>query len=197
MKTKRRTYLLIGLLLFLFSGIWAFKKFNFNSEYTVGQPLDSLNAVYVYYNGGVNNVTDRNLTADNYNLGLKYQCVEFVKRYYYEHFKHKMPDSYGHAKDFFDAELKDGQKNEKRDLTQYSNPSTSKPKIDDLLIYSGTIFNRFGHVAIVSNVTNNTIEIIQQNPGPFSKSREVFSIIEKDGKWIIDNNRILGWLRKE
>jgi surface antigen len=197
MKTKRRTYLLIGLLLFLFSGIWAFKKFNFNSEYTVGQPLDSLNGVYVYYNGGVNNVTDRNLTADNYNLGLKYQCVEFVKRYYYEHFKHKMPDSYGHAKDFFDAELKDGQKNEKRDLTQYSNPSTSKPKIDDLLIYSGTIFNRFGHVAIVSNVTNNTIEIIQQNPGPFSKSREVFSIIEKDGKWIIDNNRILGWLRKE
>lgn len=197
MKTKCRTYLLIGLLLFLFSGIWAFKKFNFNSEYTVGQPLDSLNGVYVYYNGGVNNVTDRNLTADNYNLGLKYQCVEFVKRYYYEHFKHKMPDSYGHAKDFFDAELKDGQKNKKRDLTQYSNPSTSKPKVDDLLIYSGTIFNRFGHVAIVSNVTDNTIEIIQQNPGPFSKSREVFSIIEKDSKWIIDNSRILGWLRKE
>ncbi|MCC9073043.1 CHAP domain-containing protein [Flavobacterium sp. F-65] len=197
MKTKRWTYFLIGLLLFLFSGIWAFKKFNFNSEYTIGQPLDSLNGICVYYNGGVNNVTDRNLTADNYNLGLKYQCVEFVKRYYYEHFNHKMPDSYGHAKDFFNAELSDGQKNEKRDLTQYTNPSTSKPKVDDLLIYSGTIFNRFGHVAIVSNVTDNEIEIIQQNPGPFSKSREVFPLLKKEGKWTIDNDRILGWLRKE
>lgn len=197
MKTKRWTYFLIGLLLFLFSGIWAFKKFNFNSEHTIGQPLDSLNGICVYYNGGVNNVTDRNLTADNYNLGLKYQCVEFVKRYYYEHFNHKMPDSYGHAKDFFNEKLSDGQKNEKRNLIQYTNPSSSKPKVNDLLIYSGTIFNRFGHVAIVSNVTANEIEIIQQNPGPFSKSRETFSLTEKEGKWTINNDRILGWLRKE
>ncbi|MCV9928469.1 CHAP domain-containing protein [Flavobacterium sp. LS1R49] len=197
MKTKRWLFLLIGLSIFLFSGIWAFKKFNFNSSHTIGQPLDSINGICVYYNGGVNNVTDRNLTEDNYNLGLKYQCVEFVKRYYYEHFNHKMPDSYGHAKDFFDDKLSDGQKNEKRDLTQYTNSSTSKPKVDDLLIYSGTIFNRFGHVAIVSNVADNSIEIIQQNPGPFSKSREVFSLIEKEGKWTIANNRILGWLRKE
>lgn len=44
---------------------------------------------------------------------------------------------------------------------------------------------------------DNEIEIIQQNPGPFSKSREVFSLIQKEGKWIINNDRILGWLRKE
>ncbi|MBX7183048.1 MAG: CHAP domain-containing protein, partial [Bacteroidia bacterium] len=155
---KRWTYLLIGLLILSFGGLWTFKKFNFNTDFSVGQQVDSLNGVYVYYNGGVDNVTGRNTTADGYNLGLKYQCVEFVKRYYYEHLKHKMPDSYGHAKDFFDNTLKDGQKSKKRDLTQYTNPSNTKPKVDDLLIFDGTTFNKYGHVAIVSNVTEKELE---------------------------------------
>jgi surface antigen len=197
LKIKRWTYLLIGLLILSFSGIWTFKKFDFNTDFSVGQQIDSLNGVYVYYNGGVDNVTGRNTTADGYNLGLKYQCVEFVKRYYYEQLKHKMPDSYGHAKDFFDKTLKDGQKSNKRDLNQYTNPSNKKPKVDDLLIFDGTTFNKYGHVAIISNVTETEIEIIQQNPGLFSKSRERFALDNKDGKWEIKNTRILGWLRKE
>lgn len=49
-----------------------------------------------------------------YNIGLKYQCVKFVKRYYYEHLNHKMPDSYGHEKDFFDNTIADGQLNKKQ-----------------------------------------------------------------------------------
>jgi hypothetical protein len=61
----------------------------------------------VYYNGGVANVVGRNVSVDGYNLGLKYQCVEFVKRYYYQHLGHKMPDTYGHAKDFFDRNVAD------------------------------------------------------------------------------------------
>ncbi len=196
MKIKRWTYLLIGLFILSFGGLWTFKKFNFNTNFFVGQQIDSLNGVYVYYNGGVDNVTARNTTTDGYNLGLKYQCVEFVKRYYYEHLKHKMPDSYGHAKDFFENNLKDGNKNNKRDLTQYTNPSNTKPKVDDLLIFDGTIFNKYGHVAIISNVTDKEIEIIQQNPGPYSKSREIFILENKNGNWEIKNKRILGWLRK-
>ncbi|WP_268847264.1 CHAP domain-containing protein [Flavobacterium aestivum] len=196
MKIKRSYYIIIICIAFCFSGIWAFKKFNFNTAYTIGQPLDSLNGVKVYYNGGVDNVSERTLTKDNYNLGLKYQCVEFVKRYYYERFHHKMPDSYGHAKDFYDDELSDGAKNQKRDLIQYHNPSKSKPKVEDLIVLSGTIFNRFGHVAIISKVTDNEIEIIQQNPGPFGKSRETYLLKKEIGNWKIDNDRILGWLRK-
>ena len=165
-------------------------------KYYVGQPIDSLNGVNVYFNGEVDNVSGRNLTKDNYNLGLKYQCVEFVKRYYYEHLLHKMPDSYGHAKDFYNDTLKDGDINAKRNLTQYSNPSQSKPKIDDLIVFSGTTFNKYGHVAIVSNVEEDEVEIIQQNPGPFINSRESFPLAKQDEKWKIDNHRILGWLRK-
>jgi surface antigen len=180
-----------------FAGLWSFKKYNFNTDFSVGQQIDSLNGVYVYYNGGVDNVSGRNTTIDGYNLGLKYQCVEFVKRYYYEHLNHKMPDSYGHAKDFFDYALNDGEKNNKRALTQYTNPSSTKPKVNDLLIFDGSIFNSYGHVAIISSVTDREIEIIQQNPGPFSKSRERFLLSNKSGRWEIENKRILGWLRKD
>lgn len=197
LKNKRWAYSLLGLIILILGGLWSFKKFNFNTDFSVGQKIDSLNGVYVYYNGSVDHVSGRNKTADGYNLGLKYQCVEFVKRYYYEYLKHKMPNGYGNAKDFFDKTLHDGQKSKKRDLYQYTNPSNTKPKISDLLIFNGTTYNKYGHVAIISNVTEKEIEIIQQNPGPFSKSRVTFALDNKNGKWKINNKRILGWLRKD
>ena len=108
-----------------------------------------------------------------------------------------MPDSYGHAISFYDKNLSDGELNKQRNLIQYSNPSTSKPKESDLIIMDGTLFNKYGHVAIISKVTDIGIEIIQQNPGPFSPSRETFDLRRtKDDKWKIDNKRVLGWLRK-
>ena len=195
-KEIKKGIIAIVLMTLFFGGSWAFKKFNFNPKYEVGQKLDSLNGVYVYYNGGVNNVTERNTAPDGYNLGLKYQCVEFVKRYYYEYLHHKMPDAYGHAKSFFDEKLADSTFNESRGLRQFSNPSHSRPAVSDLVVYSGTFFNKYGHVAIVSKVTATSVEIIQQNPGPFGTSRETYDLKHVDGKWEIQHSRIKGWLRK-
>jgi len=183
-------------LVFVIGILIASKKVNLNPTMKVGQKIDSLNNVYVYFNGVTDNINGRNLSKDGYNFGLKYQCVEFVKRYYYKELNHKMPDSYGHAISFYNKDLRDGQNNSQRNLTQYSNPSISKPKVNDLLVYSETIFNKYGHVSIISRVTENEIEIIQQNPGSFSSSREVLKIIKVNNLWKIDNNRILGWLRK-
>lgn len=180
-----------------FVGIKVFKNFNFNSSHTVGEQIDSLNGVSVFYNGAVGHVAGRNTAPDGYNLGLKYQCVEFVKRYYYEYLNHKMPDSYGHAKDFFDKSLKDGAKNKRRNLTQYTNSSKTKPEANDLVVFDGTVLNQYGHVAIISEVRDNKIEIVQQNSGPSGKSRETFTLNNKNGSWQIENDRILGWLRKE
>jgi surface antigen len=163
---------------------------------SVGDPVDSLHGVVVYYNGSVGNVSERNVSKDGYNLGLKYQCVEFVKRYYYERLNHKMPDSYGHAKDFFDHALADGEINKRRNLVQFTNPSKSKPEPDDLLVYAESKHNSYGHVAIIARVEGHEIEIIQQNPGAFNSSRARFQLINKNGTWKIANDRILGWLRK-
>lgn len=193
--SKQRALLALLLLCMGFLALHFGKRINLNTSRTVGEKIDSLNGVFVYYNGGVDHVGGRNLTPDNYNLGLQYQCVEFVKRYYFQHLNHRMPNTYGHAKDFFDPTIKDGQKNEARDLLQFSNPSHSKPLPNDIVVFSGTILNRFGHVAIVSSTTDNTVEIIQQNPGPFQPSRKTFPLLKIGNTWKIDNNNIVGWLR--
>lgn len=174
----------------------SFSQADNNTSLRVGQVVDSLNGVAVYYNGNVGHTAGRNTTKDGYNLGLKYQCVEFVKRYYYEHLSHQMPDSYGHAKSFFDRRLDDGVLNKARNLIQYKNGSKTKPRPDDLLVFDATAFNPYGHVAIVSQVDHDEIEIIQQNPGPAAKSRVKFNLHRKNGKWVIGNERLLGWLRK-
>jgi hypothetical protein len=54
MKFNRLIFFLIGLILIGFLGYKAYYKFNFN--YSVGQRIDSLNGVFVYYNGGVSHV---------------------------------------------------------------------------------------------------------------------------------------------
>lgn len=177
------------------SGYLVATRANLNPNRTTGQIVDSLDGVYVYYNGGVGQTHGRNLAADGYNIGLKYQCVEFVKRYYYEHYSHKMPDSYGHAKDFFDSAVADGKISTRRNLIQYTNPSASKPQKGDLLVYGPTTGNPYGHVAIVAGVSSDKVEVIQQNPGPTASSRVWFGLGNEGGRWKIGNDRIMGWLR--
>ncbi|MHA7944678.1 CHAP domain-containing protein [Formosa sp. 3Alg 14/1] len=195
MKLKPRDIFILITMIIVLGGIIIYGLKYSKANSTLGEKVDSLNGVSVYYNGAMNNVSGRNTTADGYNLGLKYQCVEFVKRYYYEHYKHRMPDSYGHAKSFFNPNIKDGNKNKQRDLIQYSNPSISRPEVGDLVVYSGNLFNKYGHVSIISKVSNNTIEVIQQNVG--TTTRTSFPLKQQGNMWNIDNQRILGWLRKQ
>jgi surface antigen len=153
--------------------------------------IDTFNNVPVYLHQGKNS---RHKALDGYNYGLEWQCVEFVKRYYYDHLNHKMPNTFGHAKNFYIRVLKDGQKNTARNLTQYANKSKSQPRVNDLLIMDGHTFNKYGHVAIVSKVSDKEIEIVQQNVGRMS--RATFKLIHKNGVWEIENHLLLGWLRK-
>jgi hypothetical protein len=128
----------------------------------------------VYLHEGRSN---RHSASDGYNYSLEWQCVEFVKRYYYDHLKHKMPNIFGHAKNFYQPGLKDGQRNTERNLLQFTNKSKSKPKVNDLVVMGGHTFNKYGHVAIISGVGNNEVEIIQQNTGRYT--RETFKLLDK------------------
>jgi len=108
-----------------------------------GDALDSLNGVVGYCNGGFSGNSGRKV-VDGYNIALKYQCVEFVKRYYFERFDHRMPNSYGHAKDLFDSTLADGALNTDRALLQFRNGSATMPQMDDLLVLDGWRGNPYG-----------------------------------------------------
>lgn len=159
----------------------------------IGTEIDNLHGVPVYYNGSMANVHGRHVTSTGYNLGLKWQCVEFVKRYYYYMYGHEFPSSYGNAKDFFDKSLYDNSFNIKRGLQQYRNVRYVRPEIGDIIVYDGTTRNPYGHVAIVGDIYQDTIEIVQQNVR--LESRIKLPLKEYEGIYTIADYDILGWLR--
>jgi len=160
----------------------------------VGEVIDSYNGINVYYNGDQNNVFGRSTTADNYNLGLKYQCVEFVKRYYFINYGHRMPYTYGHAKDLFDESLPDLKLNHKRDLYQFKNGSVYRPLPGDIMIFGPNYKNPYGHTGIVTVSKGNKVEMIHQNVG--ESTRELFIVTEIDGRFFVVDPDIKGWMRK-
>jgi hypothetical protein len=161
----------------------------------IGKVIDSYKGVSIYYNGNnFSRVEGRNIGPDGYNFGLKYQCVEFVKRFYYQAKNHKMPNTYGHAKDLFDKSLPDSAFNSKRGLTQFRNVREYKPQVDDLLIYDGYPGNKFGHVAIISKVGDDYVELVQQNMG--KESRKRINLVYFEPYWTVADYHVLGWLRK-
>lgn len=160
----------------------------------VGDKVDSLHGVYVYHNG--KNYTKGygyNWSKDKYLLGQKWQCVEFVKRYYYEVFDHKMPNVYGNATNFFYPQIPHGNLNADRNLIQYKNGKSEKPKVHDLLVFQNS---KYGHVAIVSKVGEDYVEIIQQNI--LYTPRERLPMYARNGTYRIGKKyKPVGWLRKE
>lgn len=191
---KTCTRMAIALIALSIAGYVIATRFNTNPAYAPGDKLDEFNGVSVYYNGAINHVSGRLTTPDGYNLGLRYQCVEFVKRYYYERFGHEMPNAMGHAKTFFAPAVDDGEMNRDRMLRQYRNGAGELPQPEDLIVFAPWMFNRYGHVAIVSAVGPDFIEVIQQNPGPFGSSRERYALEPKGPR--VAHDRVLGWLRR-
>jgi surface antigen len=187
---RLRFKFLTGLLLALGAALAAVY---FWSSSRVGRPLDSYGGVTVYDNGLLFFQSHgKNFSQDGYYFGQKWQCVEFVKRFYYQAKNHRMPDLMGHAKSFFDATLPDGALNPRRGLAQYRNGSTTRPRADDLLVFTDT---RYGHVGIVTQVGADSLEIIQQNiPG---QTRRQFSLVASNGHYFVTSPRQpAGWLRR-
>lgn len=161
-------------------------------SFQIGDSLDAFNGVAVYANGmNYSESHGKHYTPDSsFYYGKKWQCVEFIKRYYYDHLHFTMPNGMGHAKDFFDPKVRNGQLNKQRGLLQFKNDSTSKPEVNDILIFGG----KYGHVAIVTNVTETEIEVIQQNI--YMKPRELFPLEFKNGRYTVgDKKKPNGWLR--
>jgi len=164
------------------------------SKPEIGTAIDSHKGVEVYANGSFRNSHGRHLAANGYNFGLKWQCLEFAKRYYAQALSHQMPETYGHARDFFIEGLDEGSFNQQRGLYQFPNGSHSPPKADDLLVWGKSFWNEFGHIAVITHVTEGEVHFIQQNKG--TQSRGALPLKEKDGIWTIPHSRIKGWLGK-
>jgi len=158
-----------------------------------GKIIDNYKSVPVYYNGP-DYTKDKggSFSPDGYYYGLKWQCVEYVKRFYYVVKQHRMPDGFGNAKDFFDPFIPQGGLNQQRGLKQYINGGNEKPELDDILVFTNL---PYGHVAIVTKVTTDTIEVIQQN---VKNSRQVFKLSVINHHFLVGTSwKPVGWLRKQ
>ncbi len=164
----------------------------FYNHACVGKVLDSYRGVPVYSNGLLFfRSYGKNYAPDGYYYGQKWQCVEFIKRFYHDAKQHKMPDVMGHAKSFFDETAPDGRLNARRGLIQYRNGSTERPHPDDLLVFTDT---KYGHVGIVTEAGDSTVEIIQQNI--LGHTRQKLSLTSSNGHYFITApRRPAAWLR--
>jgi CHAP domain len=165
-----------------------------------GKVLGEANGIKAYFNAGDGGKQGRNqLMKDGkveYDYGLKWQCVEFIRRYLYDVKGHAFTDR-GHAKEYFNAGIEDGGSH--RGLTQYTNDLTqgsqSKPQVHDLIVMS---FSDTGHVAIVIDVADDYVTIAQQNVGTqFTETLKLSSVGSGSNKrWKLAEPRVKGWLRK-
>lgn len=156
----------------------------------VNDVVDSLNGVPVYHNGVVFwQSHGRHYAKNGYYYGQKWQCVEFVKRYYYDHYQHAMPNVWGHAKDFYVNTLATNTLNTDRGLQQFANDGQYPPQTGDLLVWQSS---GYGHVAIISevNAAAGYVEIVQQNIVNQPRER-----LRYHNQQIGINNRPVGWLR--
>ena len=93
--------------------------------------------------------------------GLEYECVEFVNRFYAQVFHHSNMSGMGNANDYFGKASALG-------LAGFENGGTVPPRVNDIMAFKGgkqdpQTGERHGHVAIIREVTQSTIVLVQQN----------------------------------
>lgn len=151
------------------------------------------NGVPIYSNGEEYLISHgKHYAADGYYYGHHWQCVEFIKRYFHDAHQHDMPNVWGHAVNFFDPEIQHSQLNPARNMHQYYNNASEPPKAEDLLVWGG----KYGHVAIISEVHDDYIVIVQQNIKHQPQAR--LPLLKMDDIYVLDpesDKQPLGWLR--
>lgn len=167
----------------------------FHAANAAGKIVDTHRGVDVYASGrGAYYSSGKSFSDDRYYYGQKWQCVEFIKRFYHVALSHKMPNVWGHAQDYFVKRLPQGALNRSRGLEQYHNGNDMPPRVDDIIVWNR---GKYGHVAIVSAVYADAIEIVQQNTS--KRSREILRLTQRDGNFYLigkgRRKKPMGWLR--
>jgi len=125
--------------------------------------------------------------------GLQYQCVEYVRRFYYlvkgiETREGMTEKRWEHANSFFKTAAGKG-------LDAFENGGPAPPVPDDILAFLG---GPYGHVAIITAVTDDHIEFIEQNFSPTGTDRLAYNpVTHRVADRIVPGGKLIleGWLR--
>ncbi len=132
--------------------------------------------------------------------GMKWQCVEYARRWLIENKNVTFADVI-YAYSIW--ELKTGERTDTNlqvPLLKFKNKSSkTQPEIGDLLIYSANLYIT-GHVAVVVSVNDNSITIAEQNYfnelwDGASYSRRLLIEKDKKNKYRIFDDSLIGWVR--
>ena len=138
-------------------------------------------------------------------LGFKWQCVELARRWLYVNYGYIFEDV-AMAYDIFNLRhVIDVERLQRRPLHSFRNGSKRPPEYGCMLIWDeGGDFEVTGHVAIVIEVTSNSVRFVEQNvdnlkwPTGQNYSRELTITIDQTGGYWIEPQyhgaAILGWV---
>jgi len=142
---------------------------------------------------------------DDIYMGYKWQCVEFARRWLYVNFGYVF-DDVAMAYDIFKLRsVRVIRDHSLLPLHSFRNGSRRRPERGCLLVWDeGGEFEHTGHVAIITEVFEDRIHIVEQNidhqvwPDGRNYSRELeVSVDAKGGHWIqgtFKGGSILGWV---
>lgn len=135
--------------------------------------------------------------------GMKWQCVEFARRWLIENKSISFPDvdyAVNIPKLEYGVNMNDNGI-EPVNATYYLQNSNDKPKVGDLLIYSTMHTEITGHVAVVVDVKENEIFVAEQNyingrwpQSSYSRKIEL-KVTQDENLYSIDDYGIMGWVR--
>ena len=142
---------------------------------------------------------------DGLYIGYKWQCVEFARRWLYLN-TGCIFDDVGMAYEIFNLRhVTHVESGEKRTLTACENGSERRPEYGGMLIWAeGGEFERTGHVAIITEVTDDYLRVAEQNvdhqrwPTGCDYSRELRARVDAHGQYWVQcsfgDAEILGWM---
>lgn len=138
-------------------------------------------------------------------MGYKWQCVELARRWLYVN-RGYVFDDIAMAYDIFRLRfVTRTDDNSKLPLKSFANGAKRRPEAGCLLIWNeGGEFDVTGHVAVVTEVTDDCVRVVEQNvedkiwPDGQTWSRELSVTIGDDGGYWIDctfeDAGIMGWV---
>lgn len=142
---------------------------------------------------------------DGIYMGYKWQCVEFARRWLYVNKKLIFNDVTMAYEIFNLKTIRDLVNNTELPLYSFNNGSIKPPEPGSMLIWDqGGEFEETGHVAIITEVFNDRIRIVEQNmdfekwPAGQNYSREIKAKIGSKGDFWLQcsykDSSILGWV---
>jgi surface antigen len=155
-----------------------------------GTYLGQFAEVAAYSNGSALYASYVNNSVNGIYTGMKWQCVEYVRRYFLSTFNTDLASKYnGNANYWYTNAAAMG-------LEQYANGGTTPPQVGDILCATGPSSN--GHVAIIKRITGSKIFTAQQNFANDSTDLDKpLTLTVSNGTYTVSGyTGIQGWLRK-